>query len=120
MNFSTQLWIEPVGDLILIRLRGTLSAGLIIECQKRLIQLLNETNQRKILYDILEVDSAPDELTMIQWGLDQTIEEMTLRRAVVVPNSRLAYMSRIAFGEPDLKIFYNDMAGAIRWLTNEI
>lgn len=119
MNFGSQLWIEPVGEIIVVRLRGTLNEDLILECQKRLIQLLNETNQRKILYDILEVDSAPPaELIMTQWKLDQNLGDITLKRAVVVPNTKLAYLSRIAFGEPDLKIFYNDIAGAIRWLAD--
>jgi hypothetical protein len=35
----------------------------------------------------------------------------------VVPNSRLAFLARLAFGEGDYKVFYNDMVAAIRRLS---
>jgi len=37
-------------------------------------------------------------------------------RAIVVPNTRVAYLARIAFGEGDYRVFYNDFLAAIRWL----
>ncbi len=118
MNLNSQLWIEPVGDIIIVRFRGVFNEDLIVECQKRLLQLLKDTQIRNVLYDILEVESVPAELTMVQWTLDQNLGNITLRRAVVVPNTRFAYLARIAFGEPDLRIFYNDIAGATQWLTD--
>jgi hypothetical protein len=42
-----------------------------------------------------------------------------LRRAIVVPNSKLAYLARLAFGEGDYRVFYNDFIGAIRWLGED-
>jgi hypothetical protein len=37
----------------------------------------------------------------------------------VVPNSRLAYLARLAFGEGDYRVFYNDIVAAVRWLSEE-
>jgi hypothetical protein len=34
----------------------------------------------------------------------------------VVPNTRLAYLARLAFGEGDYRVFYSDMTAAILWL----
>jgi hypothetical protein len=42
---------------------------------------------------------------------------MKLKRAIVVPNSKLAYLARLAFGEGDYRVFYNDMVAAITWLS---
>jgi len=49
----------------------------------------------------------------IEAELDPTVR---LRRAIVVPNTRVAYLARIAFGEGDYRVFYNDFLAAIRWL----
>jgi hypothetical protein len=51
---------------------------------------------------------------------ENTISELgpiKLKRAIVVPNSRIAFLARIAFGEGDYKVFYNDMIAAIKWLS---
>jgi hypothetical protein len=41
--------------------------------------------------------------------LDPTVR---LRRAIVVPNTRVAYLARIAFGEGDHRVVYNDFSAA--------
>ena len=51
-----QLWVEPIGDLIIARVRGQPS---------------------------------------------EALGDIHLRRAIVVPNTRLAYLARLAFGEGD-------------------
>ena len=43
---------------------------------------------------------------------------MRLKRAIVVPDSKLAYLARLAFGEGDYRVFYDDIVGAVRWLTD--
>jgi CRISPR/Cas system endoribonuclease Cas6 (RAMP superfamily) len=42
-----------------------------------------------------------------------------LRTAILVSNTRVAYLARIAFGhagEANYRVFYNDFAAAFRWL----
>ncbi len=111
------LWIEPVGDLIIVRVRGVPSADLLRECHERTMVLVKDTGQGRILYDCLEMEVPPIEVPIVQWSLDKEIQNIRLRRAIVVPNSRLAYLARIAFGESDCRIFYNDMTNAIQWLS---
>ena len=53
-----------------------------------------------------------------QRALDEKLGAVKLQRAIVVPNSRLAYLARIAFGEGDYRVFYNDRVAAIKWLSN--
>jgi hypothetical protein len=49
--------------------------------------------------------------------MDKRLGDIRLRRAIVVPNCRLALLARLAFGEGDYRVFYNDIVQAIEWLT---
>ena len=45
----------------------------------------------------------------------------SLRTAILVPNTRIAYLARIAFGhagEANYRVFYNDFAAALTWLED--
>jgi hypothetical protein len=120
------LWVEPVGDIILARIRGTCTEDLLRECQQRVLDLAKDTRQMKVLYDALEMEVPSVEAVLMQQALEsdtsRQIGPMLLRRAILVSNTRVAYLSRIAFGEDGegaYRVFYNDMAGALRWLDEE-
>lgn len=114
---TKQLWIEPVNGIILARLRGTLTESIIMECQQRVLALASDTQQNKVLYDGLEIEVPSVDLTIIQQ--QQVASEphsLRLRRAIVVPNTRVAYLARLAFGEGDHRVFYSDIEAGFRWL----
>ncbi len=113
---GNQLWIEPVNDIIIARVRGVPSKALLKECQERILALVKDTGRNRILYDGLEMEPPPIEVPVSQWKLDSDMGALPLRRAVLVPNTRLAYLARIAFGETDCRVFYNDMTSAVKWL----
>jgi hypothetical protein len=35
-----------------------------------------------------------------------------------VPNTGIAYLARLAFGEANHRVFYNDIAAAVAWLSS--
>lgn len=111
-----QLWIEPLNDIIVARVRGVPTERLLKECQERILALVKDTGRTHILYDVLEMEAPPVDVTISQWKLDVDIDAYRLRRAVLVPNTRLAYLARLAFGETESRVFYNDMTTAIEWL----
>jgi hypothetical protein len=111
-----QLWVEPVGDIIIARLRGVPTEAMMKECQARVLQLLKDTARGKVLYDGLEMESPSVDIALVQQKLEAELGSLQLRRAIVVPSSRLAYLARIAFGEGDYRVFYSDMTAAIKWL----
>jgi hypothetical protein len=114
-----QLWIEPVGNVLIARMRGMPDQRLLQDCQSRIIDLVKDTRQGLILHDCLEMETPQVEVPVSQWKLDQEIGSIHLKRAVVVPNTKLAYLARLAFGEGDVRVFYNDMAAALAWLTSQ-
>ena len=111
-----QLWVEPVGNIIIARVRGVPTELIIKECQARVLQLLKDTERGKVLYDGLEMESPSVEIALVQQKLEAELGSLHLRRAIVVPSSRIAYLARLAFGEGDYRVFYNDMTAAIKWL----
>ena len=118
MSATDQLWVELVGDLIIARLRGEPTAELLRECQDQVLVLVRDAGRGKVLYDTLEMLPPPVDVPWAQRELDETtLGSVALRRAIVVPNSRLAYLARLAFGEGDYRVFYNDMVAAVQWLS---
>ena len=86
------------------------------DAQERIAALVKEAGKGKVLYDTLEMESPPVEVPISQWSLDKELEPLNQRRAIVVPNTRLAYLARLAFSEGDYRVFYNDLSAAVRWL----
>jgi hypothetical protein len=121
-----QLWVEPVGSIIVARLRGVLSTELLLECQQRVLALVRETGHARVLYDALELIAPEIDLVLLQQKLEtekhSSLGAIPLRTAILVPNTRIAYLSRIAFGqfgEEHYTVVYNDMARALKWLEGE-
>ncbi|HEY8607901.1 MAG TPA: hypothetical protein VIM12_12375 [Noviherbaspirillum sp.] len=121
-----QLWVEPVGEIILARLRGKCDEHVIKECQDRVLTLLQDTQQYKVLYDALELEDPTVDMALLQQKMDleawKQLGPAPLRRAILVPNTRIAYLARIAFGqfgEGAYRVFYNDMTQAVLWLDEK-
>lgn len=114
-----QLWVEPVGDLIVARVRGEPTAELLQECQTRVLLLTKDNGHAKVLYDTLEMTPPPVDVPWAQRALDEKLGPVRLKRAIVVPDSKLAFLARLAFGEGDYRVFYNDLAAAVQWLGGD-
>ena len=109
-------WVDLFGDIIMVRVRGEATIDILRGCQDALVRLLQDTEGNKILYDTLDMTEPTAELAFQQRRLDQQLADRGLRRAIVVPNARLAYLSRLAFGDAEHRVFYNDLPGAMTWL----
>lgn len=114
-----QQWVELVGDLVIARIRGEPTEQLLRETQEQVLFLVRDAQRGKVLYDTLEMTPPPVDVPWSQRSLDADLGSIQLKRAIVVPNSRLAYLARLAFGEGDYRVFYNDIVAAIKWLSAE-
>jgi len=117
------LWVEPVGSVIVARLRGIITAEMVRECEQRVLELARDTHQVRVLYDALELAAPEINLVLLQQRLDTermaSLGAASLRTAILVPNTRIAYLARIAFGhagEANYRVFYNDLGAALKWL----
>lgn len=112
-----KLWVEPVGELIIARVRGEPTAALLRQCHDQVIALAVEARRHRVLLDVLEMEAPPVDVPLEQWKLDKELGDLKLRRAIVVPNTRLAYLARLAFCDGEHRVFYNDMVAAVGWLS---
>jgi hypothetical protein len=113
---SGEAWVELVGDLVVARVRGEPTEALLRTTQEKVLFLVRDAGRGRVLYDTLEMTPPPVDVPWSQRELDEQLGSIRLKRAIVVPNSRLAYLARLAFGEGDYRVFYNDMVAAIVWL----
>jgi hypothetical protein len=119
-SLARQLWVEPVGELIIARVRGLPSAPLLRECQVRVLQIAMDRGYgqlHRVLYDALEMTAPDAELPLLQRQLDKDLGSLRFRRAIVVPDTRLADLARLAFGDGDYRVFHRDMTAALSWLS---
>src|SRR5689334_4830622 len=112
---NEQIWVEPVGTVIVARVRGKPTAEMLRECERRVLELARDTQHVRVLYDALELEPPEMELVLLQKQLDSekrdTFGSGSLRTAILVSNTRIAYLARIAFGhagEATYRVFYND------------
>jgi hypothetical protein len=120
---DSSIWVEPVGSVLVARLRGMPTAEMLHECERRVLELARDTRQLRVLYDALELVAPEMELVLLQQRLDAakkaTLGGVSLRTAILVPDTRIAYLARIAFGhagEDNYRVFYNDLGAAMKWL----
>lgn len=116
---SGQVWVELVGDLVVARVRGEPTEALLRDAQEKVLFLVRDAGRGKVLYDTLEMEPPPVDVPWSQRALDEKLGDVRLKRAIVVPNSKLAFLARLAFGEGDYRVFYNDMIAAVGWLAQD-
>lgn len=120
---NEQISVESVGAVIVARIRGKATAEILRDCEQQVFELARHTHQVRVLYDALELEPPEMELVLLQKQLDAekkaNLGPASLRTAILVSNTRIAYLARIAFGhagEANYRVFYDDRAAALRWL----
>ena len=107
--------VELKGELVVARVRGEPTEALLRSTHEQILRLVGDGDGR-VLYDALEMTAPPVDVPWSQRALDERMGAVRLKRAIVVPTSRLAYLARLAFGEGDYRVFYNEIGAAIQWL----
>lgn len=116
-DFAKDLWVELVGDVVIARLRGPATQDLLMEAHRRVTTILRDAGRRSVLYDALEMEPPTVDTAYDVIEPTRLVARLAGRMAIVVTNSRVAYLARLAFGEGNYRVFYNDMQSALLWLT---
>lgn len=104
------------GDVVVVRLCGRPDAAVLASVQQQTIEQARAAGTRLVLYDARSLTPPDTELVLMQRAMDDQLVALGLRRAIVAPNTRIAYLSRLAFGEGESQVFYDDVEAALRWL----
>src|SRR5690349_949455 len=100
---------EAVGSLAVIRLIRPISERVLEECQLCMLETLQHTGSKAVLYDLREMQPTSVNVLLYQRILNEHVRHLDLRRAIVVPNTHIAHLARLAFGVGDYKLFYDDI-----------
>ncbi|MDB5699216.1 MAG: hypothetical protein JWN69_2020 [Alphaproteobacteria bacterium] len=111
-------WVGLSGDLVVARVRGTVTEEEVSSAQEQVLRLLDETQRSQVLYDALEMEPPSINLTLVQRGHSDQLYRKGVRIAILVPDTRTAFLARLAFGQGDYRVIYNDRAEALAWLTH--
>lgn len=114
---QNQVAVNLADSFIVARVRGIPTEAVLQECQAEVLSLVRESGIRKVLYDALDMEPPPVSIPWVQRALDEQVVDVKLRRAIVVPNTKLAFLARLAFGEGDYRVFYEDKVAALEWLS---
>jgi hypothetical protein len=112
-----EVWVGLEEDVVVARLRGEPTEALLRSTHEQVLHLAGGTGGR-VLYDALEMTAPPVDVPWSQRQLDDALGAVRLKRAIVVPDTKLAYLARLAFGDGDYRVFYDDRDAAVRWLTD--
>lgn len=112
------LTVEVANEVLLVVQQGLMTEEALRLCQERVLALARETGLRRVLYDARGMIAPEAELALMQQELDGQLGDITLRRAIVVPGTRIAYLARIAFFEGEDRVFYDDVEAALAWLRS--
>lgn len=108
--------VRVSGDLLLVETQGEMNETMLRDCQLRVLELAHATGLRRVLYDARAMLAPGADIALMQQELDGQLGGIKLRRAFVVPGTRLAYLARIAFFEGEDRVFYDDVDAAQAWL----
>lgn len=116
---ADRVWVELSGELIVCRLRGDLSEEDISMARQQVLHLLQESSRHRVLYDALEM--APPDLDLVQFqrSVSGELHAKGVKIAILVPSTKIAYLSRLAFGEGDYRVVYDDLGEAVQWLLKQ-
>jgi hypothetical protein len=113
-----QFSVEMEDDVVVARVEGEPTEQLLAACQREVLRLVLDSGRGNVLYDATKMTAPPVDVPWAQRDLDEQLGPLRLRRAIVVPNSKLAFLARLAFGDSDYRVFYGDRGAAVRFLRD--
>jgi hypothetical protein len=112
-----RVWVELVGKIIIARIGGEVTSEVLKIRHERILQIEQDTGCKKLLLDDLQMSALVYAKIETQRALNPALEALGFKVAIVVPNSKMAYLARLQFGGENNRVFYNDMVEAITWLA---
>ena len=109
---------EAMGTFVRVRLLRSPTERVLEECQICMLEAMRDTGSKAVLYDLTEMEPAPMNVLLYQRVLNEHLEALDLKRAIVVPNAQIAHLARLAFGGSEYRVFYDDLQAAKDYLRD--
>ena len=109
---------EATGPLVVVRLLRSPTERVLEECQICMLEAMRDSGSKAVLYDLTEMEPAPINVLLYQRVLNEHLESLQIKRAIVVPNAEIAHLARLAFGGSEYRVFYDDLQSAKDYLRD--
>jgi hypothetical protein len=109
--------VKLVGKIIIARIDGEATSELLKIRHERILQIEQDTGCKKLLLDDLQMNALIYAEIETQRALNPELETVGFKVAIVVPNSKMAYLARLQFNSENHRVFYKDMVEAATWLA---
>jgi hypothetical protein len=109
---------EATASFVNVRLTQTLTERVLEECQLCMLEAMQRTGVRAVLYDLTEMRPTPINALLYQRLLNEHVAHLQITRAIVAPNAQIAHMARLAFGGVTYQLFYGDIEAAENFLRD--
>lgn len=103
---------EATESFVSVRLTQTLTERVLEECQFCVLETMQRTGVRAVLYDLTDMQPTPINVLLYQRLLNEHVAHLGITRAIVAPNAQIAHMARLAFGGGSYRLFYGDVEAA--------
>jgi hypothetical protein len=109
---------EAKASFASVRLIETLTQRVLEECQFCVLDIMQRTRVRAVLYDLSDMQPTPIHVLLYQRVLDEHVAHLGITRAIVAPNAPVAHMARLAFSGGTYRLFHRDIEAAERFLQD--
>ena len=109
---------EATASFASVRLIETPTQRALEECQFCVLEIMQRTRVRAVLYDLTDMQPTPIHVLLYQRLLDEHVAHLGITRAIVAPNAQVAHMARPAFGRGTYRLFYGDIEAAETFLRD--
>ena len=86
---ASGLRVEVADDVLLVLPPDRMTEAALRLCQERMLALARETGLRRVLYDARRMTEPEAHIALMQQELDGQLGDLKLRRAIVVPGTRI-------------------------------
>ncbi|HET9693035.1 MAG TPA: STAS/SEC14 domain-containing protein [Steroidobacteraceae bacterium] len=108
--------VDDVDRWIRVLVVGEPTEEMVRKVNAEVLALTQAGRGPAVLLDARRMLPPPSQIAWLQRDLLWRLESI-VRCAVVVADSRCAFLARIAFGDANYRIFYEDLEAAERWLA---
>jgi hypothetical protein len=114
-----QVSLEIRDSVVVAGVTGEITEDIVRHRHASTVASARDSGFKSVLFDVRLAVPPTAEVSESQRKLNPELSALGFRLAIVVQNTRMAYLARQTFFGLEHRIFYDDVDAAISWLTEQ-
>lgn len=115
-NLPNKLSAEVINGVVFIKVVGALSETVLEQRHELMLRCADATGAKRVLFDVRGAKPPSEEARGLQQKLNSQFSVLGLKLAVVVSDTRMAFLARQTFFGLHHHVVYDDVEIAATWL----